>query len=123
MPQMQLNRDLLLRSKFGFSVAFTAGTACHVPSVVVPEASAIGAVLIDGDDVLTVQPKEPELPVGEARKQAIIDTMLKMTAEGNRDSFDSQGRPSRKVLKTLLGFPVELDERNEIWDSLQSTLT
>lgn len=121
MPQMILNRNLTHISLEGNSVAFIRGEPSYVPKNLVSWALGVGAEFADESDEQKFSPKHDETaplfiePTGDEREEAIMAAMELMQERNSREDFTAAGLPDVRTLKRILGFNVDMRERNGLW--------
>ncbi|MFM1891536.1 MAG: hypothetical protein RLZ44_613 [Pseudomonadota bacterium] len=124
MPQMILNRKHRYISLEGNSVAFEKGTPAFVPPNLVSYALSIGAEFVSDAEESKYSPKAmeqrdlPPIPRGDDRRSKIKDIMRQMRERNHRDDFTASGLPNAKTLTRVLGFEVDVKERNETWEEV-----
>lgn len=114
MPWFTLNRNHTLSTTKGHSVNFKKGERTWVPSLIMQEAMACGAIPETPVDIL---PEESERIVltDAARKEKIFAAFEKLLLRSNRGDFSASGQPHPKKLDELLGFEVDTKEREIMW--------
>jgi hypothetical protein len=121
MPHMILNRNLTYISLEGNSVAFAKGEPSYIPKSLVSWALGIGAEFADEDDEQKFSPKHDENaplfiePTGEDREEAIMAAMELMQERNSREDFTAAGLPNTTTLRKIVGFNVDMRERNGLW--------
>jgi hypothetical protein len=113
-----LNRNHVLVSKMGHSVAFRKGEPTFVPPAIVHEALAIGATAVgDTPDVLP-EDQVDKTPVDPAeRVKAIDEAILAIVATNDRMDFTAAGTPTAKAIERITGFDVDRREINAQWQA------
>lgn len=122
---MQLNRDFVLVSKSGHSIAFLKDTPAHVPPRVVPEAIAAGAASVEKDKALELatlaEIKAAEIERDE-RAPKIESTIKMLLARNQRGDFTAGGRPNLAVLMKETGLAVTADELDPLWNKIKAEI-
>ncbi len=125
MPYMVMARDRTVATLSGHNIEFKKDDMTFVPAAAVAECMARGAVPFEGedlpqDDEEDAKPKVEALDP-DARKAAIFKAFETVIGRDERGDFDAAGKPSPKVLSSLVGFTVEAKERNQMWAAFQET--
>lgn len=116
-----LDRDLTVVSRMGHSIAFVANQPTHVPDECSSEVIAVGARPSDADAAAqqgtdaALAPPPAEMDSRASSIEAAIREMMLRNTDGD---FTAQGVPNAKVLSGLVGWKVELEERDAIWAKL-----
>jgi hypothetical protein len=104
-------------------LGFRKGEPLDVPNIAVAEAMAVGAVPVDGE----VLPEEvenkglpPEATDPIKRKESIVEAFKLLVERNERGDFDAAGKPHVAALTTILGFKVEVKERNAVWNEFMT---
>lgn len=114
MPTYKLNRDFVLRSKFGRSVAFKAGEATHIPSFLEAECIAIGGENCDKTAPKTT-PKNNDSWTYEKRRDYLFNLFNKLIEKNDAKDFTASGQPSLAVVKKHVEFELERAELDDYW--------
>ena len=114
MPFMTLQRNYALSTTKGHSVNFKKGEKTWVPTAIVSDALAIGAVPETPIDVL---PEEAQKVVvtDAKRKEAVFAAFEKLVLRAGRGDFSASGQPHPKKLEEILGFGMPQREREILW--------
>ena len=114
-----LNRNYVLTTTKGHSVAFEKGKPAHVPPAIYQEALAIGAIPPDGEDpqvedVVKIDnaPSDPA-----ERVPLILAAIEKLVAENARDNFTAAGSPTVDAVAKAVGFKVQSKEVAPVWQA------
>ena len=112
-----LNRNYVLTTTKGHSVAFEKGKPTHVPPAVYQDALAIGAIPPDGEDPHFEEPvKTDNAPADPAeRAPLILAAIEKLVAESSRDNFPAAGSPTVGAVSEAVGFKVQAKEISTVW--------
>ena len=116
MPLYVLNRNYTLRSTYGRIVNFVKGEPVWVVPEVEKEALTIGAQPTDGPkDVLDpeILPDPPLSP--DEREAKYFAAFKKLETRNERGDFSGQGLPALKIVQSLVGFQVDVRERDTMW--------
>jgi len=121
MPEFVLNRNYMFATGQGHVLEFKKGEPTYVPPGCVNGAVALGAVCVDGPVDVLGEEKKPELLMSSDDRAANIVTAFKMLEErtgqaGYREDFTAAGRPGKKAVTELLGFPIDAKELAVAWD-------
>jgi len=121
MPEFVLNRNYMFATGHGHVLEFKKGEPTYVPPVCVNAVVAIGAVCVDGPVDVLGKEEEPKLLMSPDDRAANIVTAFKMLEErsgqpGYREDFTAAGRPAKKAVTELLGFPIDAKELSAAWD-------
>lgn len=119
------NRNFTFRSTLGHTVRFEKDKPKLVPSEIAGECARYGAIptedqpSVRGASTNTPSTTEeradntPKTP--EERKERIQDAMLSMLSKNDRNDFTAGGKPHQKRLSALVGFDVDVTERDQLW--------
>ena len=112
-----LNRNYVLTTTKGHSVAFEKGVPTHVPPAIYQEALTIGAIPPDGEDPHVEDVvKTDNAPSNPAeRAPLILDAIEKLVAENARDNFTAAGSPTVDAVAKAVGFKVQSKEIATVW--------
>ena len=117
MPEYILNRNYVLRSTLGHSVAFKKNEPVFVPKLIEREAVAIGAHPVEGDAPDMLPSEEvvtPPLTPDERAEQ--LFTAFEMLVESNDSKdFTGAGVPTVTAVKKLVEFDVDRNEITTAW--------
>ena len=117
MPMMKLSRSRTVHCLSGHSVAFKADEPVFVPPPAVAECMAVGAGLLEDfeldDDTAPAAPAGASDPA--ARKAAILEAFETLRKRDARGDFDAAGKPHPKAVSRLVGFRIEVKERDVMW--------
>lgn len=116
--QFVMNRNRTIASVHGHILQFVKGVPMHVPPICYAEVRAAGGVAdtdTEGEDVS----KNKELLSDEDRKALILATMEDMATKNDREDFGANGFPNLKKLSDRLGFTVQRDERDKLWNEFR----
>lgn len=121
MPEFVLSRNYVFATGKGHVLDFKKGEPCYVPPECVNEVVAIGAVCVDGPVNVLGDEDVPQAPMAPEDRAANIVAAFKMLEERSgqkdyREDFTAAGRPALKVVKELLGFPIDSKELGSAWD-------
>ena len=118
LPKLTLNRDYVLATTKGHTIAFKKGVPTFVPAPVIHEVVAIGGERIDAaqGEGFEEPPVKKDDPTGQERKDLIFACFEDMVVRNVRDEFTAQSAPHVKALKHYLGFTVDNKERDLLWD-------
>lgn len=119
--EMYTPRDYILRSVYGYTVEFKANEPVIVPSRVIDEAIAIGAVFTNAVEQrlnVTEPPKVEEVPQGFERKQKLYDALAVIAERNSPEEFTPGSKPKLEAVKTAVGFDVDRKEVNDVWNSV-----
>lgn len=117
LPKLTLNRDYVLTTTKGHSIAFKKGEPTHVPAAVYQDAIAIGAQPSDGSDPDVLKDeKVDKAPADPAERNPLILAAIEKIVAGNaRKDFTAAGSPSVKAVERELGFDVDAREIAGVW--------
>lgn len=112
-----LNRNYVLTTTKGHSVAFEKGKPTHVPPAVYQDALTIGAIPPDGEDPhFEEAAKTDNAPADPAeRAPLILAAIEKIVAENARDNFTAAGSPTVGAVSEAVGFKVQSKEVATVW--------
>lgn len=120
MPLFKLNRNYVLRSKYGHMIDFVKGEPTHVPPALVKEAVSIGAECIDGAvDILgeEAQPAQPTQEELHVLMRAAFDDLVQ---RNDPDDFTAQGVPKVSVVETKIALKVSKSELMSAWQAYRT---
>lgn len=117
LPKLTLNRNYVLTTTKGHSIAFKKGEPTHVPAIVYQDAIAIGAQPADGSDPDVLQDeKVNKAPADPAERNPLILAAIEKIVAGNeRKNFTAAGSPTVKAVERELGFDVDAREVAGVW--------
>ena len=112
-----LNRNYVLTTTKGHSVAFEKGVPTHVPPAIYQEALAIGAIPPDGEDPHVEDVvKTDNAPSDPAERAPLILAVIeKLVAENARENFTAAGSPTVDAVTKAVGFKVQSKEIATVW--------
>ena len=113
-----LHRNAVIATKTGRAIEFVKGVATHVPPQCWPDVQAAGA--IPEDELPEPEQILPATPQGEDRAQKIIDAINAMVIRNEREDFTASGAPHCAVLSRVVGFNVDVRERDDIWQKMRN---
>lgn len=118
-PKLVLNRNYVLATTKGHSIAFEKGVPTHVPPSVYAEAIAIGATPDDGSDpnVLLEDTKKSYPTDPLERKPLITAALEKIVADNERTDFTAAGSPTVAAITREVGFNVSAAEIATAWQA------
>jgi len=123
-PEMTLNRNHVLRTTRGHTIAFAKGIPTYVPDVVVGDAVAVGALLVKGEYQPEDLTKQTNLNLGPQdpaeRKKAIFKAFDVLSKALIRDDFTAAGTPTKYAVDRVTGFSVEARERDRLWGEFKT---
>lgn len=108
-----LHRDMLLATRQGHTIEFKKGEPTHVPPECYKEVIAVGGVPSEEIPEPPRNSNEPADP--EARKAKIFEAFTTLIERNERGSFTATGIPKSDSLTDILGFRVDVNERDELW--------
>lgn len=118
MPLMTLNRNYVLATTKGHTLAFRAGEPAYVPPSVYLDAVAIGAVAADGAAPAIVDPDVPHIPSAPAERDPLIDkAILALVARNDREDFNAAGTPTVVSVSEQVGFKIQAKEIALRWQA------
>lgn len=114
---LTLNRNYVLNTTKGHSVAFEKGKPTYVPPAIYADAIAIGAVPADGSDpAVLVDPSPSTEPVDLKERADKINKAFDTLVERNgRGDFNAAGVPTAGAVSTEAGFKVQNKEVAVAW--------
>jgi hypothetical protein len=121
MPEYVLNRDYVLRTTMGHTIAFKRGEPTWVPPVIERDAIAIGAERADNGktELLVPEPVENNLSFEQLREQ--LRAAFELLVEKNDAAdFTSQGVPRIPVLEKMLETNVDRRDVLEAWTEFRA---
>lgn len=119
MPQMILQRNYLLSSTTGHSIAFEKGVAVGVPPPMVSKALEIGAEFVAETQKEEYLPDEKSptkgAPQGDARESAIFEAFRQLSERNDSADFTAGAKPKFKAVMQITGFRVDAPEVADMW--------
>lgn len=117
LPKLVLNRDYVLSTTKGHSIAFRKGEPVHVPASCYQDAIAIGAQPEDGSDPNVLgEETSNKAPIDPAeRSPLVLAAIEQLVAKNERKDFTAAGSPSVKAVERELGFDVDAREVSAVW--------
>ena len=112
-----LNRNYVLTTTKGHSVAFEKGVPTHVPPAIYQEALTIGAIPPDGEDPHVEDVVKTDNAPSDPAERAplILDAIEKLVAENARENFTAAGSPTVDAVTKAVGFKVQSKEIATVW--------
>lgn len=120
MPNFVLNRDYVLRTTLGHSIAFKKGVPTFVPTIIERQAVAIGAECIDKEVKMLDDEKVVIELSPEERREKILAAFAMLEARNGREDFTGNGQPSVKAVEREVGFDTDRAEITELWDEYRA---
>lgn len=118
LPKLVLNRDHVLTTTKGHSIAFKKGEPTHVPASCYQDAIAIGAQPADGSDPNVIEDRKADnkAPSDPAERNPLILAAIEKIVAGNeRKDFTAAGSPTVRAVERELGFDVDAREVAAMW--------
>lgn len=117
LPKLVLNRDHVLATTKGHTIAFKKGEPTHVPASCYQDAIAIGAQPADGSDPNVLEDKKgSKAPADPAERSPMILAVIEKIVAGNeRKDFTAAGSPTVKAVEREVGFDVDAREVATVW--------
>lgn len=121
MPMYVLNNRNYTYSNMGFTIPFKKGEPIFVPPMLERDVVSLGAECVDGPGADALPPEDtlPEVPVGDSRKQALVDAMKQLADRNDPKDFTGQGIPRVKSVEKLISFEVDQAELVEVWREMR----
>ena len=112
-----LNRNYVLTTTKGHSVAFEKGVPTHVPPAIYQEALTIGAIPPDGEDPHVEDVVKTDNAPSDPAERAplILAAIEKLVAENARENFTAAGSPTVDAVTKAVGFKVQSKEIATVW--------
>ncbi len=107
---------------FGHSIGFKKGEATHVPPILHSEARKWGAIPTDGEDAVVEEEQETKFPTpasepqGDERESMLLDACDALVGRNGTNDFGANGAPKVTAMFDLVGFRIDANERNAIWE-------
>ncbi len=119
MALMIMQRDFVVKA-LGHSIPFTAGKDQWVPPECHGEAMKFGAVPVDKDEDLKLEPapERPKVVTGQDREEALFDAVKYLKHTNDGDNFGANGLPKVKAVASIVGFDVSGAERDGAWNKM-----
>lgn len=117
MPEYVLNRDYVLRTTKGYTVAFKKGKPVFVPPLIEKDAVAIGAERADNGktDVLAPETGEKVPMTFEELREAMFAAFDLLVEKNESDDFTAQGVPKVAVVEKMIETDIDRKELVEAW--------
>jgi hypothetical protein len=120
MPVFILNRDFVVRSRFGRSIEFKKDVETYVPNALVREVVAAGAVPAEGEEGL-VQAPVGSGPQTEAELQDKIRAAFEeLVAKGNEKDFTATGIPAVRAVESIVGVNLSSAQVKDAWGQFKA---
>jgi hypothetical protein len=115
-----LQRDRVVASTSGLSVAFKKGVLTYVPPPMYQDVINVGAIPESElpEETKAAAGGEPGDPA--EREMLILMAMEQIVKNGRREQFSAGGAPHGKALANILGWPVGNAERDKLWIKCQA---
>ncbi len=112
-----LNRNYVLTTTKGHSVAFEKGVPTHVPPAIYQEALTIGAIPPDGEDPHVEDVVKTDNAPSDPAERAplILAAIEKLVVENARENFTAAGSPTVDAVTKAVGFKVQSKEIATVW--------
>lgn len=112
-----LNRNYVLTTTKGHSVAFEKGVPTHVPPAIYQEALTIGAIPPDGEDPHVEDVVKTDNAPSDPAERAplILAAIEKLVVENARENFTAAGSPTVDAVTKTVGFKVQSKEIATVW--------
>lgn len=117
MPEYVLNRDYVLRTTKGYTVAFKKGQPVFVPPLIEKDAVAIGAERADNGktDILAPETGEGTQMSFEELREAMFAAFDLLVEKNESDDFTAQGVPKVAVVEKMIETDIDRKELVEAW--------
>lgn len=118
LSKLVLNRDFVLTTTKGHSIAFKKGEPTYVAAHLYQDALAIGAQPEDGSDldVLGKDEQGSKAPSDQAERNTLIFAAIEeIVADNQRKDFTAAGTPTVKSVERVVGFDVDAREIADMW--------
>jgi hypothetical protein len=126
--EMVMQRNRIVRSLSGHTIAFEKGKPILVQDAAVKECVQAGAVRADGEELPeTVVDELDEVgkkivvpPAGLERKKMLLSFFkaMQLNQEAHRTHFTAAGRPRSNYVSQTLGFDVPAQEIEGLWNEM-----
>lgn len=114
--KMVLNRNYVLRTTLGHSVAFKKGEPINVPAIIAKSAAEIGAERVDGKDVFEAPVEAPVQPVDPSQRGEDIRKAVETIVDRNAiKDFTAGGTPKVAAVSAQVGYKVDQVEVAKAW--------
>lgn len=131
MPNMVIDRDLVLRSRSGYTVRMSKNKPKFVPPKLVSAALMYGAKPVDGekDDISKDVEKGESPPVakvtlgGSDKLNRMVEIIEEAVVKKTDGAFTAIGKPNAKYLEKEMGAIVTTGERDQAWAAYQQKQT
>lgn len=112
-----LNRDYVLSTTKGHSIAFTKGVPVYVPPPIYADAIAIGASPADGSDPDVLEAEVVDTAPSDPSERADLIQAAFEILEGRneREAFTAAGVPTVAAVSDEVGFKVQAREITAAW--------
>lgn len=117
MPEYVLNRDYVLRTTKGYTVAFKKGNPVFVPPIIEKDAVAIGAERADNGktDILVPEVNSKSQMTFEELREAMFAAFDLLVEKNESDDFTAQGVPKVAVVEKMIETDIDRKELVEAW--------
>lgn len=123
MPEYVLNRDYVLRTTKGYTVAFKKGEPVYVPPLIEKDAVAIGAERADNGKTDVLAPEvsgKPDLSFEELR-EAMITAFDLLVERNDTNDFTAQGVPKVSVVEKMVEANIDRKDLLEAWTEYRAS--
>ena len=120
MPIFKLNRNYVLRSKLGHSIAFIKGEPTHVPNELANECVHIGAEQLDGETIVTSDETIAPRKDFDELFGLMIESFKEIVMKNDPDDFTGQGIPKVAVIERMIGENLSKHQVVDAWQKFRS---
>jgi len=107
----------------GHTIEFLAGVPTHVPKECWRAVQTEGAVPEDQQAAQAQTPQaDPVVDDPVERRSRIFAAFETMVAANKREDFAASGSPAIKSLTAVVGFDVDVKERDALWTEFQQSM-
>jgi hypothetical protein len=117
-----MHTDKIVATRHGHTIEFKAGVPTHVPKECWNAVREQGAVAEDQQAVDEANAKKPVKTENDPveREKAILTAIEMMVESNKRGDFAASGLPNLKPLEAIVGFDVDVRERDAVWAKYQA---
>lgn len=113
---MVANRDVVVSSVRGHTIAFKKDVPQHVPKALHEQCLAVGILFEDGDDADAHEPANEVTNQDEQIKEAMMSILL----ANDPDTYTASSMPKLDVLSERAGVTVDAATRARLWKEVKA---
>jgi hypothetical protein len=122
--KFKLNRNYVLTTDSGLSFHFEKDKEVHIPPKFAQLAINIGAEPVEAKDKAEAEriqrETDAETAAATERDRKLVDAVNLIIERNDSGDFTAGGRPNMKTISRLVGFAVEKDELDRVFDKIRA---